>query len=138
MINFDIILDINRKNSRKIMKRTNLIFIVIWMVSILANLLFLIDYYNRPTYRLGKLKKDINIDSFGSTKTNPFLLPKGMVIMDDSPRGIASAGLFRPDRITFSIMIDRDLVDYSQSSYLDYHESLYEHSSVRRKCNGVK
>ena len=110
------------------MNISKIIFNFIFIASILFNLLFLLEYSNLPTYQLGVLKQALKIEDFYGKKVL-FELPKGMAVMNNSPRNIASAGLFSPNRITFSIMVSSDSVDYSQSPLLTYTDSLYESSN---------
>ncbi len=101
---------------------------LIFATSILLNFIFLVDYLNRPTYQLGILKRDLNIMSFYDDTKVIFKIPKGMVVMDNSPQGIMAAGVFSANRISFSIMVDKNWIDYSQSIHLNNHQSLYESS----------
>ena len=79
---------------------------------------------------LGRLSQDISVKGlFDGQYDNKFLfkLPKGMVVMDASPQGIASAGVFEPNRIEFTIIVPEDSVDYSQSFDLTPSDSLYSY-----------
>lgn len=89
----------------------------IFGISILFNVVFLIGYglnwINRPTYKLGRLEKNVKIGIFTSDSTM-FIIPKGLTVRDVSPRGIAAIGQFENER--FEIIItsdDPDLVNYN-------------------------
>ncbi len=104
---------------------------ILVMMSVMFNLLSLLNYYNSPSYKIGKLKQDMNIRCLPTeppcpTKAN-FTIPKGTTVVDASPQGIAKAGLFDPNRISITIIVSSDSVDYSQSDKISYTESLYEY-----------
>ena len=88
----------------------------IFNISILLNVLFiltfLLNYFNSPTYELGKLKKDLKISYFSSDSTF-FYLPKGLTVRNISQRGIAAIGQFENERFEIVITSDDDLVDYN-------------------------
>jgi hypothetical protein len=96
--------------------------------SITINIILLLEDFNRPTHKLGKLKNDISISSFSNGKSNLIKLPKGMIVMDNSPQGIAAIGTFNMDTIVFPIVIEKDLVDYSESSQIENKQSVYNSS----------
>jgi hypothetical protein len=110
------------------MKKSVLSLSLALAFSLLLNLLFFVNYHSLPTYQLGILKKDLNITSFDNDSKILFKLPKGMIVMDNSPQGIASIGLFGSNRITFSVIASRSWVNYSQSKHLRELQSLYESS----------
>lgn len=90
----------------------------IFNISILLNVLFIVafvfNYFNSPTYELGRLKKDLKISYFGSDSTF-FYLPKGLTVRNISQRGIAAIGQFENERFEIVITSDDDLVDYNIS-----------------------
>jgi hypothetical protein len=106
---------------------------IICIISLVLNLIFIVDYLNLPSYQLGVLRKDLYLDAFSADKKTIATLHKGMIVMDASPRFIASVGVFRPERISFTIMIDRNLVDYSQSANLSNGLSVYNSSGSNDK-----
>ena len=89
--------------------------------SVLLNLLLLgylaLDRFNSPSRKLGILTRDIAAASIVDTGHIPFSLPKGLTVRDESPRGLAAAGMFEPYR--FSIVIttdDPEAVSYAEAS----------------------
>ena len=88
------------------------------------------NYINSPSNAVGILKKDINVAVLFDDQYDKkvlFKLPKGMVVLDSSPQGIAAAGMFQPNRITFTIIVPDNSVDYSQSSILDNGDAIYSY-----------
>ncbi len=92
----------------------------IFRISIAFNILFLIGYglnwINSPSYKLGRLEKDVEIGIFSSDSTI-FKIPKGLTVRNKSERGISAIGQFENER--FEIVItsdDPDLVNYDLSS----------------------
>ena len=88
----------------------------IFRISITLNILFLIGWgwtsINRPSYKIGRLEKDIEIGIFTGDSVI-FTLPKGLTVRNASQRGLAAAGQFENER--FEIVItsnDWDLVNY--------------------------
>jgi hypothetical protein len=72
-----------------------------------------LDRFNAPSGRLGRLEKDITAVSIADRGRLPFRLPKGLTVRDESPRGLAAAGMFEPYR--FAIVItteDEKVVNY--------------------------
>ncbi|KAA5534373.1 hypothetical protein [Paenimyroides baculatum] len=90
----------------------------IFNISILLNVLFIVvfvfNYFNSPTYELGRLKKDLKISYFSSDSTF-FYLPKGLTVRNVSQRGIAAISQFENERFAIVITSDNDLVDYDVS-----------------------
>jgi hypothetical protein len=98
--------------------------LVLLVFSVLLNIFFLIDLTNQPSYKLGILSKNIYVTDFYKGK-KLFTLPKGMTVMNASPRGIASAGLFGVDRFTFVIIEEgHNMVNYSPDKS-ELSEALY-------------
>jgi hypothetical protein len=88
----------------------------IFRISILLNIIFIIGYglnwFNSPTYELGRLEKDVRIGVFTSDSTI-FTIPKGLTVRNISQRGISAVGQFENKR--FEIVItsdDPELVNY--------------------------
>ena len=88
----------------------------IYKFSIMLNILFILGWtwnkINTPSYKLGRLEKDITIGYFSGDSTI-FKLPKGLTVENVSQRGLAAAGQFENER--FQIVItsdDYDLVNY--------------------------
>lgn len=101
-------------------------------ISILLNIVFLIGWFwnsfNSPSYKLGRLEKDIEIGLF-SGDSIIFKLPKGLTVENISQRGLAAAGQFENER--FQIVItsdDYELVNYdlpkdSLNSFGNYYSA---------------
>lgn len=86
-------------------------------VSILLNLLLLsrslLTRTEAPIDRIGATTREIEVGDFNG-KGPYFKLPKGLVVRDASPQGIASIDLFEPHRFLLIVTSDSDgLVDYS-------------------------
>ena len=86
-------------------------------MSITFNILFILGWFwnwaNSPSYKLGRLEKDIKVGYF-SSKTVKFTLPKGLTVRNVSERGIAAIGQFENER--FEIIItsdDPNLINYN-------------------------
>jgi hypothetical protein len=91
---------------------------VILAASLVLNVVFagwlLLDRFNSPSGRLGRLEKDITAGSIVDRQRIPFRLPKGLTVRDESPRGVAGIGMFEPYR--FAVVITTDdsgAVNYS-------------------------
>jgi hypothetical protein len=85
-------------------------------ISILFNIIFILGYIwtrlGSPTYKLGRLEKDINVGYFSSDSTI-FRLPKGLTVRNISQRGLGAIGQFENER--FEIVITSDdplLINY--------------------------
>jgi len=88
------------------------ILLFLLIVSVLLNSYLLLEKVNKPTYRLGTLSQDVEVQRFGENNMI-FKLPKDLVVQDNSPRGLARIGEFEPYR--FSIIISSsktDIVNY--------------------------
>ena len=88
----------------------------IFIISIAFNIIFLIGWglssFNEPSYKLGRLEKDITVGYFMGDSTL-FTLPKGLTVRNSSERGISAIGQFENER--FQIVItsdDWDLINY--------------------------
>ncbi|MDX1829272.1 MAG: hypothetical protein R3342_06970 [Lutibacter sp.] len=88
----------------------------IYRISIIFNIIFLLGYglnwINSPTYKLGRLEKEVKIGIFGSDSAI-FTIPKGLTVRNISERGISAIGQFENER--FEIVITSDdskLVNY--------------------------
>jgi hypothetical protein len=68
----------------------------VFRISILLNIVLLIGWglscLNRPSYKLGRLEKDITIGNFMGDSLL-FKLPKGLTVRNASERGISAIGL---------------------------------------------
>lgn|SRR5690554_1094851 len=107
----------------------------IFRISITLNILFLIGWglssFNKPSYRLGRLEKDITVGYFMGDSTL-FTLPKGLTVRNSSERGISAIGQFENER--FQIVItsdDWDLVNYdlpkeSLASHGNYYSADFD------------
>jgi len=88
----------------------------IFRLSITLNIIFglgwFLNYVNSPTYRLGVLTQDVNVGFLASDSTL-YKIPKGITVMDVSPRGILAIGQFENNRFELVFSTDRkDLVNY--------------------------
>lgn len=88
----------------------------IFRISITFNFVFLIGWFltwfNSPSYKLGRLEKDIEIGYFGG-KSTIFKLPKGLTVRNISQRGIAAIGQFENERFEIVITSEYDdLINY--------------------------
>jgi hypothetical protein len=104
--------------------------LILAIVSVLLNIYVVIELANQPSYKLGTLSRDINIADFNDDSKILFKLPKGLTVMDASPRGIASAGMFGLDRFTFTVIEsgmrdDGTLVNYSRNTSESNKGALY-------------
>jgi hypothetical protein len=81
----------------------------VFRISILLNIVLLIGWglscLNRPSYKLGRLEKDITIGNFMGDSLL-FKLPKGLTVRNASERGISAIGQFENER--FQIVISSD------------------------------
>lgn len=99
-------------------------FVVV--ISILLNLFVIFDWMTLPDYKPGVLTQDITIADYGDDSKKIFKLPKGLTVIDFSPRGIATFGLFHPDRFSIVVTHGSDLVDYSSSATKSPWGALYK------------
>lgn len=87
----------------------------IFWFSIILNILFILGYLfnriNSPSNKLGILKEDVEVGYFKGTE-KVFVLPKGLTVKNESPRGLSAIGQFENERFSVIITSDRDLVDY--------------------------
>lgn len=109
------------------MSKNIILLLAICFISLLLNLLFFAEALNYPTNQLGILREDITINNDFTGKTL-IKLPKGMVIIDTSPRFIATAGMANSDRISFNVVVNKEWIDYSQSSTISPSKSTYRGS----------
>ncbi|MAB37480.1 MAG: hypothetical protein CL525_00210 [Aequorivita sp.] len=88
----------------------------IYRISILFNILFIIgfglNWFNSPTYKLGRLEKDVQIGVFSSDSII-FTIPKGLTVRNISECGLSAIGQFENERFEIVITSDNpDLVNY--------------------------
>jgi hypothetical protein len=87
----------------------------IFRVSILLNIILLIGWglnsLNRPSYKLGRLEKDITIGNFMGDSLL-FKLPKGLTVQNASERGLSAIGQFENERFQIVISSDDGLINY--------------------------
>ncbi|HZK28073.1 MAG TPA: hypothetical protein VFD00_11125 [Thermoclostridium sp.] len=87
----------------------------ILIISIAFNIIFLIGWglnsLNKPSYRLGRLEKDITIGHFMGDSLI-FTLPKGLTVRNASERGLSAIGQFENERFQIVISSDDQLVNY--------------------------
>jgi hypothetical protein len=110
-------------------KLSKLLSSIVFFASILFNFYCFIEYSNLPTYDFVVLNKEIEVGNFRGNKEPVFLtIPKGAVGIDLHPRGIASIGIIPQNyrRVGLSILLNEELIDYSQSSNIDSSKATYE------------
>jgi hypothetical protein len=87
----------------------------IFIISIVFNFLFLIGWglnsLNKPSYKIGRLEKEITVGYFMGDSTL-FILPKGLTVCNSSERGIAAIGQFENERFQIVITSDDEIVNY--------------------------
>ncbi len=87
----------------------------IFRISIALNIIFLIGWglnnLNKPSYRLGRLEKDITIGNFMGDSLK-FTLPKGLTVRNASERGLSAIGQFENERFQIVITSDDALINY--------------------------
>jgi hypothetical protein len=105
-------------------------------LSVLFNVWTLFDFSSLPDYKLGILKNDLEVASFRDTNKFLFKIPKGLAVLDASPRGLATLGAFHNNYIIFRIEVDDDgsMVDYSafatsDKSPIDAEYAIYGRSA---------
>ena len=88
----------------------------IYKISISLNIIFLIGWglnsINRPSYKLGRLEKDLTIGYLAGDSLL-FTLPKGLTVRNASERGISAIGQFENERFQIVISSDDALVNYN-------------------------
>jgi len=88
----------------------------VFRISIFFNIIFLIGWglssINSPSYKLGRLEKDITIGSFMGDSLL-FTLPKGLTVRNTSERGISAIGQFENERFQIVVSSDDEIVNYS-------------------------
>ena len=98
----------------------------IFIISVTLNAIFLIvwflSWFNSPTYKLGRLEKDVELGILGGDSVI-LKLPKGLTVRSISQQGISAIGQFENER--FEIVVtsdDSDLVNYDlpQDSLLQF------------------
>jgi hypothetical protein len=109
-----------KKKLRQIVWR----FIIV--ISILFNLSCILDQMALPDFKLGVLEQDITIAEFANDSKKLFKLPKGLTVMDFSPRGIATFGLFHPNRFSIVVTHGSNVIDYSSSTKKSPWGALYQ------------
>lgn len=90
---------------------------LVFTISLIFNFIFIGCYglklYNNPSNKIGVLKREVKV-YMGKEPQEQFIIPKGFVVRDASPRGFAAIGHFEPYH--FQIIVtteDRDLIDYN-------------------------
>ena len=80
----------------------NIIFIILW----------LLNWFNSPSYTLGRLNKNIKIGHFTGDSVI-FTLPKGLAVRNISERGFRAIDQFENERFEIVITSDKNLVNYN-------------------------
>jgi hypothetical protein len=87
----------------------------VFRISILLNIILLIGWglssLNRPSYKLGRLEKDITGGNFMGDSLL-FTLPKGLTVRNASERGLNAIGQFENERFQIVISSDDELINY--------------------------
>jgi hypothetical protein len=87
----------------------------VFRISILLNIILLIGWglssLNRPSYKLGRLEKDITVGNFMGDSLL-FTLPKGLTVRNASERGLNAIGQFENERFQIVISSDDELINY--------------------------
>lgn len=87
----------------------------VFRISILLNIVLLIGWglnsLNRPSYKLGRLEKDITVGNFMGDSLL-FTLPKGLTVRNASERGLDAIGQFENERFQIVISSDDELINY--------------------------
>jgi hypothetical protein len=89
--------------------------------SILFNFIAVVNLMDLPDYKTGVLLDDLEIADYRNDGKVLFKLPKGINVMNVSPRGFASWGLFDAER--FSIVIvtsNAKVVDYNTDETIKF------------------
>jgi hypothetical protein len=88
----------------------------IFIISIFFNIVFilgwLLNWFNSPSYKLGRLERDIEIGFFTDDSAF-FTLPKGLTVRNVSERGIGAIGQFENERFEIVITSEDYLVNYN-------------------------
>jgi hypothetical protein len=92
-------------------------YLVLLCFSLLLNFLFLLNGINNPEYKFGVLTKDIPIVLRPIEGEQVIvILPKGLTVRNETPRGVAGVSLLAPYRFSVQIADGEDnLVNYSQN-----------------------
>lgn len=72
---------------------------------------YLVNWFNSPSYEIGRLDEDIKVGIFTGDSTI-FKIPKGLTVRNVSQRGIGAIGLFENNRFSIVITSERDIVNY--------------------------
>lgn len=87
----------------------------VFRISILLNIVLLIGWglssLNRPSYKLGRLEKNITVGNFMGDSLL-FTLPKGLTVRNASERGLNAIGQFENERFQIVISSDDELINY--------------------------
>jgi hypothetical protein len=76
--------------------------------------------------KLRQIEQDITIADYANDSKKLFKLPKGLTVMDFSPRGIATFGLFHPNRFSIVVTHGSNVIDYSSSTKKSPWGALYQ------------
>lgn len=98
---------------------------LLMLFSVGLNILTIFDWTSEPEYKLGVLTQDIEMTVNGIEPL--FTLPKGLTVENASPRGLATAGLFFPNRFRITVAASsEEFVDYSSHNKKSPYGSLYQ------------
>ena len=91
----------------------------IFRISIILNILFVLNlflqWFNIPSYKLGRLEKDLKVGHFSSDSVI-FELPRGLTVRNISQRGLSAIGQFENERFEIVVTSEEpDLVNYNVS-----------------------
>lgn len=101
------------------------LFTLLILFSVVFNILTIFDWTSQPEYKLEILTQDVEITVNGTETL--FRLPKGLTVENASPEGLATAGLFFPNRFRIKIATsDEKFVDYSFNNKNSPYGALYQ------------
>lgn len=116
-----------------ITRKITLIFV--FGVSIILNIIYLLDWINSPYDRYGILTQDVKVYF---DKDTYITLPKGLVVRDESLQGIAAIDQFSNHRFSITVTGDFPIVDYNVDwRALHRFGSLY-HADEREQWKKLK
>ncbi|MCL1475334.1 hypothetical protein [Argonema antarcticum] len=91
--------------------------VIVLGLSLLLNIWVGWEWLNAPEYKIGILKKDLELSFDGAGRQQLIKMSKGLSVRNEMPRGLAGVGTFLPYRFSITIATDDPyLVDYSKPS----------------------
>jgi hypothetical protein len=108
-------------------RRRTLLFRLSLILNIVCLSIFINEYFEFKSHRLGVLKQDMEVRFFAGSDVL-IRLPKGLTVRDASPQFLAAIGQFEPNRFSIVFTSDRaNLVDYglADSMLTPFKNELY-------------